>query len=144
LRGASAMQKLLEQHPAAPVRVFAVWEPVRFADWQRPSTATLARLSDRRAIQLWDHDHILANQIERDALASQRQPNCCEAHDILFDLVALYPAAAKWSDHLPAPTIFDGPIVKVVPQIPPLLLEVEKTNPIERTGRLVPILRVRK
>jgi hypothetical protein len=129
LRGASAMQKLLEQHPSADVRVFTVWEPVRFADWQRPTTAALARLSDRRVAQFWDHDHILANQIERDAVASKGRPNCCEAHDILFDLVALYPAAAKWSDHLPPPTIFDGPIVKVVPQIQPLLLRVEKTNP---------------
>jgi hypothetical protein len=144
LRGASAMQKLLEQHGDAAVRVFAVWEPVRFADWLRPSTAALARLSDRRASQFWDHDHILANRIERDALASRGRPNCCEAHDILFDLVALYPAAAKWSDHLPPPTIYDGPIVTVVSQIPPLLLSVEKTNPIERTGRLVPVVRVRK
>jgi hypothetical protein len=144
LRGASAMQELLEQHPAAGVRVFAVWEPVLFVDWQRPSTAALARLSDPRTIQIWDHDHILANQIERDALASKGRPNCCEAHDILFDLVALYPAATKWSDHLPPPAIFDGPIVKVVPRIPPLLSSVEKTNPIELTGRLVPVVRGRK
>lgn len=144
MRGASAMQELLKQHPDSAVRVFAVWEPVRFADWLRPSTAALARLADRRAIQFWDHDHILANQIEKDSLASKGRPNCCEAHDILFDLVALYPAAAKWSDHLPPPTIFDGPIVKVVPEIQPLLLRVEKTNPIERTGRLVPVVRVRK
>jgi hypothetical protein len=131
LRGASAMQTLLEQHPETAVRVFAVWEPVRFADWQRPSTAALARLSDRRASQFWDHDHILANQIEKDALASKGRPNCCEAHDVLFDLVALYPAGAKWSDHLPPPTIYDGPIVKVVSQIPPLLSKFVKTNPNE-------------
>jgi hypothetical protein len=131
LRGASAMQKVLEQHPDAVVRVFAVWEPVRFSDWLRPTTAALARLSDRRATQLWDHDHILADQIERDALASKGRPNCCEAHDILFDLVALYPAAAKWSDHLPPPTIYDGPILKIAPQIPPLLSKFEKTNPNE-------------
>ncbi|MGI8962093.1 MAG: hypothetical protein ACR2IV_20515 [Bryobacteraceae bacterium] len=123
------MQKLLEQYPAAAVRVFAVWEPVRFADWQRPTTAALARLSDSRASQIWDHDHILASQIERDALASKRQPNCCEAHSILFDLVAVYPASAKWPDHLPPPSIFEGPILNVVPKIQPLLSSVEKTNP---------------
>jgi hypothetical protein len=114
------MQKLLEQHPSADVRVFTVWEPVRFADWQRPTTAALARLSDRRVAQFWDHDHILANRIERDAVASKGRPNCCEAHDILFDLVALYPAAGKWADHLPPPTVFDGPIANVVAQIQPL------------------------
>lgn len=129
MRGASAMQKLLEQHPAAGVRVFAVWEPVRFADWQRPTTAALARLSDPRVSQFWDHDHRLANQIEKDAVASQGRPNCCEAKNILFDLAAVYPAAGKWSDRLPPPTVFDGPIVNVVLQIEPLLLTLEKTNP---------------
>lgn len=121
MRGASAMQKLLDQDPAAGVRVFAVWEPVLFADWQRPTTAALARLSDPRVAQFWDHDHILANRIEKDAAASQGGPNCCKAHDILFDLVAVYPAPAKWADHLPPPDIFDGPIVDVVPKIQPLL-----------------------
>lgn len=143
MRGASAMQKLLDQHPDAAVRVFAVWEPVRFADWLRPSTAALARLSDRRATQIWDHDHILANQIERDAVA-QEQPNCCKAHDVLFDLIAVYPGAAKWSDHLPPPSIFDGPLLKVIPQLQPFLSEVEKTNPIERTGRLMSVVPVKK
>jgi len=114
------MQKLLDQHPSAGVRVFAVWEPVRFADWQRPTTAALARLSDPRIAQFWDHDHILANQIEKDAAASQSQPNCCEAKSILFDLAAVYPAAGKWTDHLPSPIIFDGPIVNVVQKIQPV------------------------
>jgi hypothetical protein len=117
------MQKLLEQHPSAVVRVFAVWEPVRFVDWQRPTTAALARLSDPRVAQFWDHDHILANQIENDAAASQGRPNCCEAKSILFDLVAVYPAAAKWGDHLPPPVIFDGPIMNVVPKIQPIISE---------------------
>lgn len=129
MRGASAMQKLLEQHPAAGVRVFAVWEPVRFADWQRPTTTALARLSDPRVSQFWDHDHMLANQIEKDAAASHARPDCCEAKSILFDLAAVYPVATKWSDRLPPPTIFDGPIVKVALRIGPLLLPVEKTNP---------------
>jgi hypothetical protein len=115
------MQQLLTQNPAAGVRVFAVWEPVRFADWQRPTTAALARLSDPRVSQFWDHDHMLANEIEKDAAASRGRPNCCEAHDILFDLVAVYPVGAKWSDRLPAPTIFDGPIFRVVPNMQALL-----------------------
>jgi hypothetical protein len=78
------MQTLLGQHPAAGVRVFAVWEPVRFADWQRPTTGALARLSDPRVTQFWDHDHILANQIEKDAAASHARPDCCEAKSILL------------------------------------------------------------
>jgi hypothetical protein len=115
------MQNLLAQNPAAGVRVFAVWEPVRFADWQRPTTAALARLSDPRVSQFWDHDHILANQIEKDAEASRGRPNCCEAKSILFDLAAVYPVAAKWSDHLPPPVIFDGPIFRILPNIQALL-----------------------
>jgi hypothetical protein len=111
------MQELLAQHPSARLRIFAVWEPVMFVDWQRPTTAALARLSDSRVTQLWDHDHALANQIEKDAAASQNQPNCCEAKNILFDLAAVYPAEANWSDRLPHPDVFDGPIFHVVPKI---------------------------
>lgn len=106
------MQKLLQQHPAANARIFAVWEPVRFADWQRPTTAALGRLSDPRVTQFWDHDHVLANM-----LAKENQPNCCEAKDILFDLVAMYPAGVKWSDRLPHADVFDGPIFRIVPTI---------------------------
>ncbi len=110
------MQKLLEQHPAAAARIFAVWEPVRFADWQRPTTAALARLSDPRVTQFWDHDHWLANE-----MAKENQPNCCEAKDILFDLVAVYPPGINWSDRLPRAAVFDGPIFRTVPKIQPLL-----------------------
>lgn len=119
MRGASAMQNLLEQYPAARVRVFAVWEPVLFMDWQRPTTAALGRLSDRRVTQFWDHDHVFAKQIANDA--SQGQPNCCKAHDVLFDLAAVYPMGAKWSDRLPPPNVFDGPIFHIVSDIQPLL-----------------------
>jgi hypothetical protein len=115
------MQNLLAKYPDAGVRVFAVWEPVRFADLQRPTTAALARLSDRRVSQFWDHEHMLANEIEKDAAGSRARPDCCEAKSILFDLAAVYPVAAKWSDRLPAPPIFDGPIVRIVPSIETLL-----------------------
>lgn len=111
------MQQLLNQHPAARLRVFAIWEPVRFVDWLRPSTANLARLSDQRITQFWDHDHLLANQIARDSSADQTHPNCCEAKNILFDLAALYPPETTWSDRLPHPTVFDGPVWAIVPQI---------------------------
>ncbi|MBV9301002.1 MAG: hypothetical protein JOY62_07160 [Acidobacteriaceae bacterium] len=111
------MQQVLQQHPQARLRVFAVWEPVRFVDWQRPSTANLARLSDPRVSQFWDHDHLLANQIARDAAADQTQANCCEAKSILFDLAAVYPASATWSDHLPHANVFDGPIVDIIPKV---------------------------
>jgi hypothetical protein len=116
LRGASAMQKLLEQYPAAAVRVFAVWEPVRFADWQRPTTAALGRVSDPRVTQYWDHDHVLANK-----MAAENQPNCCQAKNILFDLVAVYPPGSTWSEHLPHPDVFDGPIFRMIPNIQALL-----------------------
>ena len=112
------MQKLLKQHPAAEARISAVWEPVRFADWQRPTTAALARLSDPRVTQYWDHDHVLANM-----LANENQPNCCEAKNILFDLIAVYPPGVTWSGRLPRAEIFDGPIFRIVPKIQAALVE---------------------
>ena len=112
------MQELLKRYPAAGARIFAVWEPVRFADWGRPTTAALGRLSDSRARQFWDHDHLLAS-----ILAKENQPNCCEAKDILFDLVAVYPPGTKWSDGLPHADVFNGPIFRIVPRIEAALAE---------------------
>ncbi len=72
-----------------------------------------------RVTQYWDHDHVFAKQIASDA--SQGQPNCCKAHNVLFDLISVYPVGAKWSNRLPPANVFDGPIFRIVPDIQPLL-----------------------
>ena len=69
----------------------------------------MARISDRRVIQFWDKDHLIAKQL--DARLHTKQPSCCWRSGTLWDLVALYPAGTKWNES--EPFYIDGPIVKV-------------------------------
>jgi len=48
----------------------------------------MARISDRRAIQFWDEDHLIAAQLG--AHLRTKQPRCYWHSGILWDLVALY------------------------------------------------------
>jgi hypothetical protein len=113
LRGASAVEKLLEQRVEAKVRVFAVWEPILPTDWSAPTTFALRRLSDQRVRQFWDKDHAMAK-----AMAASRdpdsKPDCCDRRGVLWDLIAVYPAGAVWEKRLPPATVFNGPVVRVV------------------------------
>src|SRR5258708_31364773 len=105
---------MLEQHPNARVRVFAVWEPILPTDWTAPSTHTLGRLSDPRVRQFWDNDHALA-KIMAISHQGQTKPKCCNRHGILLHLAATYPPAAVWSNNLPPPVVFDGPVIRMMP-----------------------------
>jgi hypothetical protein len=97
---------MLNQHPDAKVKVFAVWEPILLTDWGGPTTSALRRLSDRRVSQFWDKGHALAK-----ALAESRnpesKPDCCARRGVLWDLLAVYPAGAAWGQRLPPATVFN-------------------------------------
>ncbi len=113
LRGSSAVEKLLEQHPEAKVTVFAVWEPILPTDWIPPTTGALRRLSDRRVKQFWDSDHTLARALA-ESRAGQPQPDCCNRRGTLWDLIAVYPVGAEWGETLPRADVFNGPVVRAV------------------------------
>jgi hypothetical protein len=105
---------MLERTSNTKVRVFAVWEPILPTDWIEPSRLTLNRFADSRVRQFWDKSHALA-QVMADASDSQPKPKCCNRKGVLWDLIAVYPAGAVWNDRLPPAIVFDGPVVKVVP-----------------------------
>jgi hypothetical protein len=117
LRGASAVQKTLEQQPAAEIRVFAVWEPILPTDLTAPGTGALYRLSDRRVRQFWDKEHVLAKLMSQDSTDRQSKPGCCTRPGILWDLIATYPADAVWNTSLPPAIVFNGPVVRVAPTL---------------------------
>jgi len=104
---------MLDQHPAIKVKVFAVWEPILPTDWSAPTTSALRRLSDHRVAQFWDKEHLLAK-----AMAESRdpasKPDCCDRRGVLWDLIAVYPAAAVWGQTLPTATVFNGPVVRAI------------------------------
>lgn len=112
MRGASAIEKLLEQKHALPIRVLVVWEPILPTDWSRPSGMVESRISDTRVIQYWDNDHLVAEALRRQ-LSSE--PSCCERKGILWDLAVLYGKQAQWGNSWPVFAV--GPVVDAAPAL---------------------------
>ena len=69
------------------------------------------RINDVRARQLWDSQHFVAKQLAKDASPPQPEPECCLHDGILWDLVAVYPPEAKWTDKMPPAVLFNGAVV---------------------------------
>jgi hypothetical protein len=101
----------LDSRLDAAVRVFAVWVPIRVTDIAPPLSRVLGRIPDKRARQFWDPGHVLSAQMKKDARPPQPAQDCCEQSGHLWDLAAVYPAGATWTDRMPPATIFNGPVV---------------------------------
>ena len=102
---------MLQKHPGASVRVYAVWLPILPTDVTPPITWVLGRLPDRRVQQYWDPHHLVARQMAKDARPPQPEQECCVRKGILWDLAAVYPKGVAWTDRMPTATVFNGPVV---------------------------------
>jgi hypothetical protein len=103
LQGASALEKLLDEQHDPRIRVFVIWEPVLPTDLASPSTRTLARLSDLRASQYWDKEHLVSR-----LLGEQDQSS------VVWDYVALYQPGKLWEQTPPAPAYSSAPVVRAI------------------------------
>jgi hypothetical protein len=101
LQGASALEKLLKKQGDSKIRVFVVWEPVLPMDLGAPSTFTLRRVSDRRASQYWDKEHMVSR------LLGQRDPS-----SVVWDYVAVYRPGKLWDQAPPQPLYSHVPVIK--------------------------------
>ncbi|MGH9776258.1 MAG: hypothetical protein ACRD50_15090 [Candidatus Acidiferrales bacterium] len=112
MRGASAIEHILDESHDPRLRVFVIWEPIRATDWSAPGSMVLGRVSDPRAAQFWDKDHLFAtrleSRIESDPL--EPRPSCCKNAGFEWDEVAIYSPAARWDDRLPRAEYLDGPV----------------------------------
>ena len=97
-------------------------------DWSAPSNSVLRRLSDRRVQQYWDSNHVLATQMKKDARPPQPEQDCCVRSGILWDLAAVYPAGALWSDRMPTASMFNGPVVDAIPAIEEGFVRARQTS----------------
>jgi hypothetical protein len=86
-------------------------------DLAAPVTFVLRRLADVRVRQYWDPNHFVADQMARDARAPQPVQDCCQRGGHLWDLAAVYPRGALWSDRMPTAVVFNGPVVDVTTAI---------------------------
>ena len=114
LRGASAVQRLLDEQPAAGVRVYTIWEPIQPMDIARPTSTVLRRLHDPRVQQYWDPQHAVSAQMQKDARPPQPSPECCDRNGKLWDLAAVYPAGVSWTAQMPAAMLFNGTVVDLI------------------------------
>jgi hypothetical protein len=89
-----------------------VWEPILPTDWSRPNGMVQSRISDTRAIQYWDNDHLVARELQHQ-LSSE--PSCCKRDGTLWDLAALYGKQVQWGKS--SPVFADGPVVDAAPTL---------------------------
>jgi len=115
IKGGSVVNEILRRNPGSKIRVIAIWEPMLPTDWNKPTSAVLDRLSDRRAIQWWDNQHLIANLLDRSV--GGKKPGCCKRKGTLWDVIAVYPPGTKWTtESLPATQFFAGPVVRGAPE----------------------------
>jgi hypothetical protein len=97
--------------------VFSVWEPARVWDITPPGRWAMSTLTDARAQQYWDPKHVVSDRLEADARPPQPEAECCRQRGMLWDVAAVYPAGATWTDRLPPAVVFNGPIIDVTADI---------------------------
>jgi hypothetical protein len=98
--------------------VLIVWEPILATDWGAPSGSTLGRISDPRARQFWDPQHLVSQELTRIAKAKAAQPqlDCCEEKGFFWDDVILYAPGTRWKD-MPVSVFWNGPVWKIIPAL---------------------------
>ncbi len=76
-----------------------------------------SRISDPRAVQFWDKDHVVARELRHQLSSSQ--PSCCQRSGNLWDVVALYPRKVQWGGS--PPVFIDGPVRDAAPELSNIL-----------------------
>jgi hypothetical protein len=103
VRGASALESLLETETDPHLLVFVVWEPVLATDLGAPSTITLRRIHDPRVKQYWDRNRVLSH-----AMGEHDRPS------VVWDFIALYRPEQIWTDAPPQPEFRGRPVVRFI------------------------------
>jgi hypothetical protein len=114
--GASWAQKeILERHPDAKLRVYAVWQPILFSDFRVAWREGL--LHDPRVVHLWDADKAVARWFAEYSDLRAEDGSRPPAWDLLY----LFGPDARWDKALDKPEAGDGPIVKAGPRLLPVI-----------------------
>lgn len=103
MRGASALESLLEAQTDPHLQVFVVWEPVLPTDLRAPSTITLGRIHDRRVKQYWDSDRVLSHAMGEHGRSS-----------VVWDYIAVYKPEQLWAEAPPQPEFTGRPVVRFI------------------------------
>jgi len=90
-------------------------------DWAKPSGIVQSRISDPRARQFWDKDHLVARELQQQLSSSQI---CCQRNGIVWDVAAVYSKDAQWGSA--APLFFGGAVADVADTVRQRLLVIEQ------------------
>lgn len=128
MQGASALEKILKKEVDPKIRVFVIWERVRFFDFGAPSTFTLRRIADVRASQYWDKERLVSHILGEN-----------DSSPVVWDYVAVYPKGTLWDQIPPKPIYFHVPVISgkegLSDAIRPLLRAAAKRNLTLSLGR---------
>ena len=103
MRGASALESLLETQTDSHLHVFVIWEPVLATDLSAPSTITLRRIRDPRVKQYWDSNRVLSR-----AMGEHDRPS------VVWDYIAVYKPEQLWTDAPPHSEFTGRPVVRFI------------------------------
>ena len=103
MRGASALESLLETETDSHLRVFVIWEPVLATDLSAPSTITLRRIHDPRVKQYWDSKRVLSH-----SMGEHDRPS------VVWDYIAVYKPGHIWTETPPQPEFTGRPVVRFI------------------------------
>ncbi len=108
-------KELLEKHPKAELRVYAIWFNMFPGDARAKWPPEL--LNDPRVIHFWDEEKHLG----RFFLERHKVEHYDEA---LWDTYILYPAEASWGEQPPTPTSWGNTIIRTRKQLERDLLKL--------------------
>ncbi len=96
------------------LRVLLVWEPVMATDLDAPRTRDLALLSDRRAEQFWDRDHLIEKEL-KSMVDVKSLPVIGKreliAGPVLWDCALVFPSGQRWQSGQLRPSFAGAPAV---------------------------------
>lgn len=126
MRGASAVQSVLDEVERPDLLVLVVWEPVLLSDIAPPTTSVLGRIKDMRAVQFWDPERLLSKQMksvaERAAAPDRPEGIPNEEGGPVWDYISVFPPGTTWSE-VPLGASFSGcPVRDVIGEVRKRLL----------------------
>jgi hypothetical protein len=100
--------------PNAKVKVFVIWEPIVFSDLTLPADSVLQRVTDARAAQYYDSDHLVSKALQAQMLAHGVTGREYLVKDkFVWDTIAVYAPGARWENGGSKPDFVGAPVAYV-------------------------------
>jgi hypothetical protein len=101
--------------PNAKVKVFVIWEPIIFSDLTLPADSVLRRVTDVRAAQYYDRNHLVSKALQAQMLARGVTGRDYLVKDkYVWDTMAVYAPGTRWENSAaPKPDFVGAPVVEV-------------------------------